>query len=78
LDCTPLHIRDRLTVINGRQDLYIQWTYGKALVEGYQRLLGPNRAVLVTYPGADGAGHGVLVQHPKWVQEQIYAALQGN
>ncbi len=33
---------------------------------------------LVTYEGTDGAGHGVLLQHPKWVQEQVYAALQND
>jgi pimeloyl-ACP methyl ester carboxylesterase len=76
-DCVPLKLEGHLTVINGRQDLFIQWTYGKALVEAYQKAYGADKAALVVYDGPDGAGHGVLVQHPKWVQERIHAALQG-
>jgi pimeloyl-ACP methyl ester carboxylesterase len=74
--CVPLKIQGGLTVIAGREDLFIQWTYGKALVEGYQQAHGKDKASLVLYDGAEGAGHGVLIQHPKWVQEQIYTALQ--
>jgi hypothetical protein len=55
--------------------LYIQHVYGNALVEAYQRQLGEPRARLVTYDGEDGAGHGVLLQHPKWTQMQIWSAL---
>jgi hypothetical protein len=76
--CVPLSIQDGLTVINGPQDLFIQWTYGKALVEAYQQAYGQGKANLVVYGGPDGAGHGVLVQHPRWVQEQIHAALQND
>jgi pimeloyl-ACP methyl ester carboxylesterase len=75
-ECVPLQIQGRLTVINGPQDLYIQHTYGAALVAGYQRQYGTQKAALVTYPGADGAGHGVLLQHPRFVQDAIFAALQ--
>jgi pimeloyl-ACP methyl ester carboxylesterase len=74
--CVPLKLQDELTVIAGREDLFIQWTYGKALVEGYQQGYGKDTANLVLYEGADGAGHGVLIQHPKWTQEQIHTALQ--
>lgn len=75
-NCAALQLAGKLTVINGREDLEIQWTYGKALVEGYQQTLGADKATLVTYDGTDGAGHAILLQHPKWVQDQIYAALQ--
>jgi pimeloyl-ACP methyl ester carboxylesterase len=75
-NCVPLKLQGQLTVINGPQDLFIQWTYGKALVEAYQEAYGKDKASLVVYDGPDGAGHGVLVQHPRWVQERIHAALQ--
>lgn len=75
-NCVPLKLNGQLTVINGREDLFIQWTYGKALVEAYQQAYGKDKAALVVYDGSDGAGHGVLVQHPRWVQERIHAALQ--
>jgi pimeloyl-ACP methyl ester carboxylesterase len=74
--CAPLQIAGGLTVLNGREDLFIQWTHGRALVRAYQESLG-ERAQLVTYDGADGAGHGLLLQHPRWVQEQIAALLRG-
>ena len=74
-NCAPIHIGGGMTVINGPEDLYIQHVYGKALVDAYQRQLGEQRVRLVTYPGKDGAGHGVLLQHPKWTQMQIWSAL---
>ena len=77
-NCVDLKNRDRLTVINGYEDLFIQWTYGQELVRAYQAQYGDGKAELVTYPGADGAGHGILLQHPAWTQEQIYAALTGD
>ncbi|HEY1731344.1 MAG TPA: hypothetical protein VGG15_06335 [Terriglobales bacterium] len=64
-----------MTVINGPEDLYIQHTYGKALVDAYQQEFGIGKARLVTDTGADGAGHGILLLHPKWVQAQIWSAL---
>ena len=67
--------RDRVTVINGYEDLFIQWTYGQELVRACDAQYGNGKAAIVTYPGADGAGHGILLQHPAWTQEQIYAAL---
>jgi len=73
--CVPLPITRRLTVINGREDLFIQWKYGRELVRAYRRAYGANKANIVTYSGTDGAGHGVLMQHPKWTQEQIATAL---
>lgn len=73
--CAHLNISGTITVINGPEDLFIQYVYGKALVEAYQKELGANNARLVTFPGADGAGHGVLLQHPKWTQTQIWNAM---
>lgn len=77
-DCVPLEFRGKLTVINGREDLFIQWTYGRALVEGMQATLGDSKARLVTYSGEGGAGHGILLQYPKWTQRQISRALRGS
>jgi pimeloyl-ACP methyl ester carboxylesterase len=73
--CVPLTITGRITVVNGFQDLYIQHTYGAALVQGFQQVCGTGAATLDTYPGSGGAGHGVLLQHPEWTQEQIAQAL---
>jgi pimeloyl-ACP methyl ester carboxylesterase len=73
--CAPLTMTGKITVINGHEDLFIQWTYGRALVAGYDAL-GAGKAKLVTYPGS--AGHGVMIQHPKWTQMQIQAAMQGS
>ncbi len=58
--------------------MFIQWTYGQELVRAYQAQFGADKAVIATYPGGDGAGHGVLLQHPAWTQEQIYNALTGD
>ncbi len=74
-NCAPLDISGVITVINGPEDLFIQHVYGKALVEAYQRQFGAAKARLVTYPGNDGAGHGVLLQHPKWTQMQLWNAM---
>lgn len=76
--CAALTMSGSMTVINGAEDLYIQHTYGKALVAAYQREFGAGKARLVTYPGADGAGHGILLQHPKWTQAQIWSALNAQ
>lgn len=75
--CAKLAIGGRLTVLNGPEDLFIQWTYGRALVEAYQRAHGAATARLHTYRGEGGAGHGILMQHPRWIQRQIHQAL-GN
>jgi pimeloyl-ACP methyl ester carboxylesterase len=73
--CVPLVISGGILVVNGYQDLYIQHTYGDALVQGYQAACGQSSAMLDTYPGSDGAGHGVLLQHPGWTQAQIALGL---
>lgn len=65
-----------MTVINGPEDLLIQHTYGAELVSAYQQQYGTAKATLVTYGGNEGAGHAVLIQHPKWTQVQLFAALE--
>ena len=77
-NCVDLKNRDQLTVINGYEDLFIQWTYGQELVRAYNAQYGDGAAAIVTYPGSDGAGHGILLQHPKWTQEQIFTALTND
>jgi hypothetical protein len=47
----PLNLQDELTVLNGPEDLYIQWTYGREFVEAYQRDYGQDKATLATYEG---------------------------
>lgn len=70
--CAPITMTGKLTVINGYEDLLTQWTYGQALVNGYAQL--GIKTNLQTFPGA--AGHGVMIQHPEWTQDQIFAAMQ--
>jgi len=74
-NCAPIQSSGQISVINGYEDLFIQWLYGQALVDGYQADYGTSRAEIFTYPGIDGAGHGILFQHPKWTQEHLFAAL---
>jgi pimeloyl-ACP methyl ester carboxylesterase len=77
-NCVDLKNSGRLSVINGPEDMFIQWTYGQELVRAYGAQYGSDKVSIATYPGGDGAGHGVLLQHPKWTQEQIFAALNGG
>jgi hypothetical protein len=74
-NCVPIQNTGRITVINGYEDLFVQWTYGKALVEGYQSQYGMQKAKLYTYDGDGKANHGVMYQHPLWTQEHISLAL---
>jgi hypothetical protein len=76
-DCVDLGNDGKVTVLNGPEDMFIQWTYGRELVRAYRTRYGAERADIVTYSGSDGAGHGILLQHPRWTQEQIFAALTG-
>ena len=73
-NCVKLDISGKINVINGPEDLFIQYVYGQELVTAYQTMFGANAATIATYPGSDGAGHGILLQHPKWTQEQIFQA----
>ncbi len=70
--CARLAMSGKLTLLNGFEDLLIQWTYGAAMVAGLNAA-HPGSATLHTYPGA--AGHGLLIQHPKWTQDHIAAAI---
>ncbi|MCG8459099.1 MAG: hypothetical protein MI919_22710, partial [Holophagales bacterium] len=68
---------EHITVINGREDLFIQHCWGKALVEVYnQAPYDHDRAHLCTFPGR--AGHGVLLQEPGWVNQRIASAIDGE
>ncbi len=71
--CVSLTISGKVTLVDGYEDLLVQWTYDKALADGLNRT-HPNLASLVIYPGA--TGHGVLFEHPKWTQAQTLAAIQ--
>lgn len=71
----PLSISGKINVINGPEDLFIQYVYGQELVTAYQQMFGSNAATIATYPGSDGAGHAVLLQHPLWTQSQGFQAI---
>jgi pimeloyl-ACP methyl ester carboxylesterase len=73
-DCDHISLAGKINVIVGLEDLFDQWTYGKAVVDGYRQSQGAASARLVIYPHS--AGHGLLIQHPKWVQEQIDNAIR--
>lgn len=75
-DCVKIAMTGKITVIAGYEDLFDQWTYGKALVEGYRRSQGPGAATLRLYPGS--AGHGLLIQHPGYVQAMAAEAVAGR
>ncbi len=75
-DCAELNIAGSITVINGPEDLAIQWTYGRQLAHAYKRKYGRGAAKYVKYRGRSGAGHAVLAQHPKWMQKTIYRAIR--
>jgi pimeloyl-ACP methyl ester carboxylesterase len=74
-NCVKLDISGKINVINGPEDLLIQYVYGQALVTGYQQMFGNDAATIATYPGAEGAGHGVMLQHPLWTQQQLFQGL---
>ena len=74
-NCVKLDIGGKINVIDEPEDLFIQYVYGQELVTAYQEMFGSNAATIATYPGSDGAGHGVLLQHPMWTQQQIALAI---
>ncbi len=74
-NCADFAISGHVTLLNGYEDLFDQWTYGRAMITGLQASMGMDRASMITYPGP--AGHGVLVQHPAWTQVQLRAAMGG-
>lgn len=71
--CDKLLISGRVTLMDGLEDLLVQWSYDKALAKGLNAAKAGS-AAFVLYPGS--TGHGILIQHPKWSQAQTYAALQ--
>ncbi len=62
VECAHLTMTGIVAVLNGFEDLYVQWTYGKSIVDAYILQNGAGAATLTTYPGK--AGHGDLAQHP--------------
>ncbi len=71
--CVHFDMTGKILVLNGREDLFVQFTYGKTFVDEYNRENGDGAAIRMTYPGA--AGHGILFQHPLWTQENIQAVF---
>jgi len=73
--CARIDMSGTMTVINGPEDLVIQWLYGREMVRAYNRKYGSGTANHVRFRGRSGAGHSIMVQHPKWMQKQIYKAI---
>jgi len=74
--CANLTMTGTIAVLNGFEDLFVQWTYGRSLVDAYNRQTGAGSATLTTYPGK--AGHAILIEHPLWTQTNIQAALTAD
>jgi len=77
LGCADLTTAERMVVFNGKEDIFIQWLYGEFLVEGYNKI-EDGFANLVNYDEDQGmqAGHGLPLQSPAWMQDQIYNHLR--
>jgi hypothetical protein len=75
-DCDKIKLSGKITVIAGHEDLFDQWTYGQAVVDGYNQSQGKGTARLVLFPGS--AGHGIMIQHPRWTQAQVNAAIESR
>jgi pimeloyl-ACP methyl ester carboxylesterase len=73
LRCAHISLTGKITVLNAYEDLFDQWTYGRAVVDGYNRDQGAGTAALFTFKAP--AGHGLMIQHPAWTQEHINAAI---
>lgn len=70
------HITGTLTIMNGEEDMFIQYVYGKALYDAYSSL-GVSSAIH-TYTDDDnpsGAGHGVLYTNPSWIRDIILDSM---
>jgi len=75
--CADLTTTESLVVFNGKEDIFIQWLYGKYLVKGYYmafRRFGK----LINYDDNQSlqAGHALPLQSPAWMQDQIYDHLR--
>ncbi len=78
-ECAQLNISGTLVDIHGQEDLFIQWRYGRELIRAYQRQYGKASAQYIQFPAARGkAGHGLLLQHPKWAQKKVYGVISAN
>lgn len=73
LQCANLTYTGKLVVLNGAEDLFVQWVYGKTMVDAFNRQKGAGAAVHMVYRGR--AGHGILVQHPLWTQNSLQSAF---
>ena len=73
VSCDKLKLSGKVTLLDGFEDLLVQWKYDKAVANGLNAAK-PGLARYAIYPGS--AGHGLLIQYPKWTQEQTYAAMQ--
>ncbi len=71
--CAPLAITGKVLLLDGYEDLFVQWTYDKALEDGLNAAR-PGLAAYTIYKGS--AGHGLLIQHPGWTQAQMQAAME--
>lgn len=71
--CDKLTISGKVTLFDGYEDLFVQWTYDRALADGLNAAK-PGSASYAIIP--ESSGHGILIQHPKWTQAQTYAAMQ--
>jgi pimeloyl-ACP methyl ester carboxylesterase len=70
--CDALAISGKVHLVDGYEDLFVQWRYDKALVDGLNAAR-PGLATFTIYKGS--AGHGILIQHPGWTQAQLQAAM---
>lgn len=75
VQCANLFYSGKIAVLNGYEDLFAQWTYGRALVRAYDHKRAGS-AELFTYPGR--AGHGIMIQHPLWTQDVIARVMAGG
>ncbi|HTA40426.1 MAG TPA: alpha/beta hydrolase [Candidatus Acidoferrales bacterium] len=71
-NCVRLNVTGNVMLYDGFEDIFTQWTYDRALERGLNAVR-PGIAQLQLYPG--GANHGLMMQHPRWVQTNIQKAL---
>lgn len=64
-DCVRLNITGHVLALDGHEDIFTQWTYDRALVNGLNAQRS-GLAQFMLYPGK--ANHGLMLQHPGWVQ----------
>lgn len=76
LGCADLTTAESIVAFNGKEDLFIQWLSGEFLVEGYNKIMS-GFAELVNYDDTVNmqSGHGLPLQAPAWMQDQIFDHL---